>query len=231
MKKRLPRVCLCAMTMLVSFAMLPVNADNIDLQALTLETQKMSQKPDEMTMVWWIPEEFWAASFAQTPDMTASQIEEFLKVIRRYTILVVVDGTMGAFAGVTYKSEDVIRATTRLLDAQGKSYAPKANEEIDADTTNMLQMIKPVFVNMLGPMGQNMHFLLFPGSDETGTPIANAKGKGRLNVKVGDREFTWRLPLDALLPPQVCGNCKQDCKGSWFFCPWCGTKITKSSGS
>ena len=209
----------------------PVDAKDVDLQALTQETQRMSQKSDQVTIVWWIPEEFWSASFAQTPGMTGSQAEEFLKVIRPYTMVVVVDGTMGSFGGVTYKSEDSIRANLRLLDSQGKSYAPRTEEEVDANTKNMLQMIKPIFVNMLGPMGQNMHFLLFPGKSDNGLRIADAKGKGQFSVKLGEKEFKWRLPLDALLPTQVCGTCKQECKGSWSFCPWCGTKLTKETGT
>jgi hypothetical protein len=215
----------------VLMATCPASAKNVDLQALTQETQRLSQKPDEMTMVWWIPEEFWSASLAQAPNMTSSQVEEFLKVIRPYTMVVVVDGTMGAFGGVTYKSEDSIRANTRLLDSQGKLYAPRTEDEVDADTKNMLQMMKPIFVNMLGPMGQNMHFLLFPGKTDSGIRIADAKGKGQFKVKLGEKEFEWRLPLDALLSTQVCGNCKQECKGSWFYCPWCGTKLTKETGS
>lgn len=198
---------------------------DIDLTALTQETQKMSQKPNEMTMAWWIPEEFWAASLSQNPDVTAAQTEEFLRVIRPYTMVVVVDGTLGAFGGVTYKSEDYIRANTRLVDAQNKTYAPRTAEEVDADTLNMLQMMKPIFVNMLGPMGQNMHFVLFPAKTESGVPIADAKGKGQFKVTLGSKEFKWRLPLDSVLPAQVCTKCKQECKGSWFFCPWCGTKL------
>ena len=42
----------------------------VDLNALTQETQKMSQKADEVTFVWWIPEEFWQVSFAQDPTVT-----------------------------------------------------------------------------------------------------------------------------------------------------------------
>ena len=201
------------------------HAADIDLTALTLETQKMSQNSDEMTMVWWIPDEFWKVSFAQTPGMTPAQIEEFLTVVRPYTMVAVVDGSVGVFGGVTYKSEDWVRTNTRLIDAKGTSYAPKTEDEVDADTKNMLQMIKPIMVNMLGSMGENMHFLLFPAKTSTGTQIADAANKGEFMLKLGTKEFKWRLPLDALLPVKVCGCCKQECKGSWSFCPWCGKSL------
>ena len=47
----------------------------VDINALTQETQKTSQKADEMTFVWWIPEGFWGASFAQDPNTTVAQAE------------------------------------------------------------------------------------------------------------------------------------------------------------
>lgn len=204
-------------------------AAEVDLQALTQETQRMSRKPEAMTMVWWVPEEFWAASFAQAPGMSKAQADDFLRTLRPYTMLVVVDGTMGSFGGVTYKSEDFVRANTRLLDAQGRSYAPRTSEEIDADTRNILMMMKPVFVNMLGPTGQNMHFLLFPGQTQDGQPMARASGKGEFTARLGDASFTWQLPLDSVLPPKSCAECSRACKGSWDFCPWCGTRLAGGS--
>lgn len=198
----------------------------VDIMALTQETQKMSQKPSEMTLVWWIPEEYWVASFAQSPDMSKTQIDEFLKAIRPYTMVAIVDGEMGSFGGVTYKTEDFVRANTKLVDANGKTYAPKTENDVSPDTKNILQSFKPVLANMLGPMGQNMHFLLFPANGEDGKPIAAAKEKGQFSVVLGQREFKWRLPLDSLLPMKYCPACKLDCKGSWSFCPWCGKPVT-----
>jgi hypothetical protein len=177
--------------------------------------------------VWWIPEEFWTESFRQTPEVTASQREEFLRTIRPYTIVIVVDGTIGSFGGVTYRSEEEIRARTRLVDARKKSYAPLREDGLNADTRNMLEMTTPVLANALGPMGQNMHFLLFPAETDSGTRIANPTGKGEFSVRLGENEFKWRLPLDALLSARVCPSCKQECKGSWSYCPWCGTRLSQ----
>ena len=195
--KRLRRVIWCSLVIGVLLSGKSVQAAGIDPVALIQETQRMSQKTGEVTMVWWIPEELWAASLAQTPGMTSTQVDEFLKMIRPYTMVALVDATVCAFGGVTYKSEDWVRANTRLVDQQGKSYAPRTEDELDADTKNMLQMIKPVLVNMLGPMGENLHFLLFPAKTEAGTRIVSAKEKGQFKVKLGEKDFKWRLPLVA----------------------------------
>lgn len=54
----------------------------VSLNAVVAETQKMSDKVDEMTLVWWIPEEFWQISFAQDPTATEAQVEELVKLLR-----------------------------------------------------------------------------------------------------------------------------------------------------
>jgi hypothetical protein len=226
MKGRSHAIC-CAALFLLSPMGRDCMAQDLDLSVLIQETQRISQKPQEMTIVWWIPEEFWSATFRQNKSVTPAQAEEFLTVVRPYTVVAVCDGIVGTFGGVTYKSEEQIHAGIRLVDARGTSYVPRTGDQIDANMKNIQQMMKPILGNMLGPLGQNLHFVLFPATTEAGARIANATQKGRFQVKLGEKEFTWRLPLDALLPSKACPSCKEQCKGSWNFCPWCGAKLAQ----
>lgn len=200
----------------------------VDINALTQETQKMSQKADEMTFVWWIPEEFWGASFAQDPNTTVAQAEEFIKILRPYTVIVVVDGKIGAFGGVTYMPEAAIRDSIQIKDSKGARYLPLSEGAIDADTKSLLSMMKPLFANMLGPMGQNMYFFLFPSNNKEGQKIADAKKEGSFSVEMGEREFRWRLPLGSLLPPKICPTCGEKLSGAYKFCPWDGSKLPEA---
>ncbi len=218
------RTILWAAACLVFSVAGPAMAQEVDLTALIRETQNLPQKAGKITLVWWIPDEFWTVSLRQRKS-TEAQIEAVLKAVRPYMIVAVVDGAVGAFGGVTYQSEDQIRASTRLVDSQGTSYVPRTTDEINADIRNMLVMMKPVLANMLGPLGQNLHFLVFSGKTASGARIANAMEKGSFKVKLDEQEFKWRLPVDALLPGKVCPGCQEACKGSWNFCPWCGTKL------
>jgi len=201
--------------------------NKIDISALTQETQKMQQQADQMTLVWWIPEEFWWVSSAQNPTVTKAQTENLIDVLRPYILIIIVDGNIGPFGGVTYKPEAEIRAGIQIKDSRGNYYHPLSEDKIDADTKNFLSIMKPIFVNMLGPMGQNMHFFLFPAEDKNARRIAQAKKQGAFSVKLDEREFRWRLPLGSLLPPKTCPGCKEDCSGAWNFCPWCGTRLPK----
>ncbi|MGE5295586.1 MAG: zinc ribbon domain-containing protein [Solirubrobacterales bacterium] len=179
-------------------------------------------------MVWWIPSEFWAASFSRSKEMSASQAERFLKVVQPYVIIAAFEGTIGIFGAVDYKPEERIRADIRLVDAEGTEYKPRADAEINADLKNLLSIMKPIIANMLGPLGQNLHFFVFPAETEAGARIIKPTEKGHFQVKLGEKEYKWRLPLDSLLPGKVCPNCSEACKGSWSFCPWCGTKLAEN---
>ena len=178
-----------------------------------------------MTLVWWVPEEYWRVSFARNPAVTEAQTEEFVSVLRPYTVVAVVDGKIGVLGGVTFTSEADIRAGIEIRDRQGTPYPPLSEDTVDAKARNSLAMMKPILANMLGPMGENMNFLFFPAKDQKDQSIAGATEDGAFSVKLGEREFRWRLPLSSLLPPKTCPRCKEECSGAWKFCPWCGAKL------
>jgi hypothetical protein len=200
-------------------------ASRIDTNALTEETQKSHPDPDRMALVWWIPEEFWEATLAQDPATSKAQAEAFLKTVRPYLIFGVVDGKMGAFGGVTYKSEATIRSTIEVVDARGAAHLPIAHEKVDADTRNLLAMMRPVLSNVIGKTGENLHFVLFPATDAAGRRIADANAEGMLTLKLGADVFKWRLPLASLLPPKVCPVDGEQMSGGWKFCPWHGERL------
>lgn len=187
-------VCLLCGGMKIGLAQ---EVGKVDLNALTQETQKISQKADEMTLIWWIPEEFWQISFAQDPTATEAQSEEFIKILHPYTLIAVVDGKVGSFGGVTYRSEADIRANINIRDSQGAYYMPFNEDEVDADVKNLLSMIKPVIVNMLGPLGQNMHFLLFPAKNKNDQNIVKPRKKEPFRSKWAKEnssgDYHWAL--------------------------------------
>jgi len=197
----------------------------VDPVALYQDTQKIVQKAGQMTLVWWIPEEFWHVSSADDPRVTKEQAEKLIEVLRPYTLIIVIDGKIGPLSAVTYRTEQEIRAGIQMKDSWGNYYRPLSEDKIDANCENFLSIMKPIFISALGPMGQNMHFFLFPGKSQIGLKIVEAKKKGSFSVILGERKFQWRLPLGSLLAPKICPTCKENCSGAWNFCPWCGTRL------
>jgi hypothetical protein len=74
--------------------------EHIDVGALLRETQITSRASNDLTTVWWLPEPFWQASLRQS-KATVDQVEEVLKIVRRYTVIAIVDGRVGPFGGMS----------------------------------------------------------------------------------------------------------------------------------
>jgi hypothetical protein len=196
-----------------------------DLTPLIHESQKMLQTNNEMTLVWWIPDEFWRASLMQNPETTPAKINEVMEVFRPYVIVAVVKSKFGPFGGTTYSSESAIRDNISILGKDGARHVPLAEERISEDTRNFLKMMKPMFAGMLGPMGQNFHMFVFPAKDRKGNRLASAKDEGVLNVDVTGTTFRWRLPLSAVLQSKTCSKCNDSLSGAFKFCPFDGTPL------
>lgn len=218
-------ISLCILFLVGSLAGYCYGQEDIDWQALILETQKGSPDPNKMTLVWWLPEQFWIASLAQDPTISEAAAAQFIEVLRPYTMIVAIDGEIGVFGGVTYKTEKEVRSSIRIKDTEGRTYTPLQSFEIDADTKMLIQVMEPILASMLGEMGQNMHFILF--RDERGTPIVNAMGKGFFEVVLGEEEFRFRLPLGSLLPPKYDPDTGEKFPGNYNYNPFTGTKLVK----
>jgi hypothetical protein len=215
---------LAAFLLLVLFR--PCDAqDKVDPSSLIRETQKMLNENHKLTLVWWIPEEFWRTTLAANPDMTTNRVENFLKPLKPYIFVAVVKGEFGTFGGVTYQTETDIRSNLFLFDNQGNQYSPLDNADLNPDVQIFLGMMKPVLANMLGSMGKNFDFYAFPATDKTGKAIANAKTDGSFTVQVAQDKFKWRLPLGSLLPQKICPKCGEKFGGNFKYCPYDGTPL------
>ena len=196
-----------------------------DMNKLIQETQKMLNEDDRITMVWWLPEEYWKASLKQGRAVTNDQIDQYMQFIRPYTFFVIVHGEVGSFGGISFASETDLRQSIRLIDSEGKQYHPLSSFDIDSNTQNLLSIMKPLFASMLGPLGENMHFFLFDAKDSYHNKFVSATDPGKFYVKLGQKEFCWRTPIGALLPEKTCPYCGEKLSGAYLYCPYDGTKL------
>ena len=209
----------------------PADPPATNVEALIRDTQRMAPGNDRMSLAWWIPEDFWRVSLSQDKRMTAEGVEEILKVLRPYTLVAVADGTIGPMGGVTFKPESEIRGQLVLVDTSGKVHRPLAADAVSGDIKNLLGFMKPVLSNMLGPMGENLHFFAFPARNESGRALADPLSEGNFAIRIGEQSFEWRLPLGSLVPPKMCPRDKEIVNGAWSYCPWHGEKLVPASGS
>jgi hypothetical protein len=201
----------------------------VSLDGFINELQKSSGNTDKIVLVWWIPTKYWEVVLGEDPSITIDQIQEITYLVDQYTMVGVVDGDIGYFGGVTYTHADSIRNHLVLTDEDGRSYSPIANELVDADTKLLLEMMQPVLANMLGEMGNNFNFYLFPRVESIEKKLADPKADGKFDIQLFEEAFTWRLPLGSLLAPKMCPVDNEEHSGNWKFCPFHGKRLIEKS--
>jgi hypothetical protein len=202
----------------------------VSVNALVEETQRMSEDPRSLSMVWWIPVEFWEASMASAAiPSTPEQIADFTSILRAYTLFAVANGALEPFGGVTWTPKAELRNSIVLKGSDGTNYMPIGEDQVSPDARNLAAAMKPALANMLGPVGEHTEFVFFPGNSPDGKPIADAKAEGSFRFKIREDVYSWRLPLGSLLPMKVCPKDGEKLSGAWKYCPWHGKKLEKQS--
>ena len=215
-----------ALTMLLSPACF-AQETALDVQSIMHDTQQMKYEGHQMVMAWWIPEQYWQATFAVSGKLTKGQIANFIKTVRASTLVVVVRSNFDAHGNSTFEDEDSLRSTISLIDTNRIHYAPIENADLNKEMQQFLGLMKPILANMLGPLGKNLDFFVFPSVGKSGQAIADARKEGVFFVAIGEDRFKWRLPLGSVLPPKTCPTCTEVLSGAFKFCPYDGTPLDK----
>jgi hypothetical protein len=203
------------------------DAGSSEANDLVRETQKNVSGNHRIGVVWWIPTEFWEASAKQQGN-SPDRAREVFASLRNYTIICVAIGKMGV-GNINWFPESDLRASVSIRDSTGTNY--KMVTELSPDAQGLLSILKPVLANILGPMGQNFQFFLFPAQTSAGVAIADPRRAGSFSVVISDllgqkeSVFGWRLPLTSLSPPRFCPVGQERVQADWKYCPWHGNPL------
>jgi len=74
-------VTLMALFSLDALAVEPKNLKDVDISAMTQDTQVMANA-EGIHLVWWIPPEYWEASLLSDKDMSESDRNAFLTIMK-----------------------------------------------------------------------------------------------------------------------------------------------------
>jgi hypothetical protein len=193
------------------------------LSKLIEQTQLSSDDDNKMSLVWWIPKEFWRAALTKDPSFTEDDIKEFQGKFKHYTILMVVDGIIGRFGNVVYSGAEKIRQNIEIYDDKFNVYKPLKEKEISSDLKSMFTIWKPMFASMLGDMGENINYFVF--QNNYNTEVMNASGDAQYKIKMMGEDYKFKLPIGVLFPPKTCSKCDGEFMGSYKFCPFDGNKL------
>jgi hypothetical protein len=62
------------------------------MSAIVRETEKMGNRSGRVTLVWWIPPEFWQAALTAAGTIPADKVKEMVRTISDVNVVAVVDG-------------------------------------------------------------------------------------------------------------------------------------------
>ena len=194
--------------------------DAVNMDAFVGDTQWMVPDADRLLMVWWMPKEFWEVSIALNPVFDFEEARAMLVPLDKYEVVAVVDGTIGTFGDVDFYSEERVRSSTTLKLADGSSLAPVAMSAVDRDVQDILREFRPMLSQLIGPMGENMHFMVFDKTGQPDSTIVDTMNIGTLRVISNGKEAVFTTPLPSLLKDKSCPSCKRTFRGDYTFCPY-----------
>lgn len=201
------------------------NSNIIDLDIMFKETQLFSEDINKMAMVWWIPNEYWLGMAQEDPLYDEILAQETIKLLEPYIVTFILLGKVGTFGGIKYESVEKIYDKSKIVFSDNHSLHPIDRNEIDPDAKNFLDVMKPVFANTMGEMGENMQYVLFSAKYQNGDYYINPKEKDHFIVHVSNEEFKFKLPLASLFPKKSCPNCGEKLNGLYSFCPYDGYQL------
>jgi hypothetical protein len=197
----------------------------IDLAELTQATRRQSLDRNRTAMVWWLPEQFWdeALRSQNSPDAMITAMRD---VVRPYVVVFALDVAMSADGTkLEGRSEQALRASIQLRDAQGRPYPPLPWAEVSPRMTALLGSMQPQLASMMGKVGESFRAYVFPAKDAEGKTIADPLATGRFSVDIGDVPLVFELPLPALIAPRTCPIDSAQFTGTFRFCPFHGVEL------
>ena len=213
----------------------PKPLGEVDMDALTEETQVDGGGDGELNFVWWIPQEFWLASLANNNDISEDAARRAMASLSDYCIIGVVRAHIGEGGEFDFVDEPTVleKLTVWHFDADGDRTILRLSEAVNDDAAELLATLRPSLAAAMGPMGESFHLFVFEDVDADGHRIISPYEKGEIGValmSVGELstvKLTINTPLDSLHAPRVCAPCEKSMHLSWNFCPFCGVELDK----
>jgi hypothetical protein len=68
------------------------------VNAVTRETQKSGNRPGRITLVWWMPPEFWKLAMLATGTVPTDKVDEAVARLEDANVFLVIDGKINPLA-------------------------------------------------------------------------------------------------------------------------------------
>lgn len=194
------------------------------VQDLVRETQRTFESGGQVTLVWWMPLQFWDESMKANAATPAEARTAVLNGLADYTIIAMLRAKAGLGGLTEVQSKEELVRNARV-EVNGTVLEPLAQDRISPIAQLILAQLKPALAGMAGAVGGAMEFVVYPAKSADGKLLVNAMESGTLKVKLYENSHTWRLPLGSLLPARVDQKSGEEFPGNYQFNPFTGDKL------
>jgi hypothetical protein len=198
--------------------------DKVVLTDFIRETQQWNRKDGRMTMAWWVPNEYWRIALKDNKQISKETIDRIENLFEEYVMVGVCDLKINADATMDFTEESKMRKDILLIDKDGAKYHALSKDDVNSETLELMESIKPMLTQLLGQFGNGLSFFFFSVKDKD---LIVATQQGEFKVIHSKTEFKWKLPLVSLLPPKHCPIDNEEMKGNWLYCPVHGKELDK----
>ena len=205
---------------------------DVNLSELATELSRTNIEDTSIQIVFWMPMVYWEAMASNFSAISEANIQQILLILEPYEIFAVVDAEMdlagSSFIGRSYES--VVRNTSLKVNDR-EPFKALSKPEISEKLQQVLELMRPGMVRMMGQMGSSMHLIVFDlGTTENILRIDPGKS-GKFYLQVYERKFFWRLPLGSLLPPRYDPDTLEKFPGNFIYSPYTGNELTEKADS
>lgn len=192
------------------------------VEEVVRETQRVMIEDNKISMVWWLPLEFWSETVRANPDLTPEVRSELVGVMSDYTVFAVLRATQSAQGLGDVQPKEELQKNIKV-EFDGKVLAPVAADKISPTATLVLSQLKPVLAQAAGAVGEGLEFMIYPAKADN-KPV-DAGMAGKLAVTFYGKVQQWRLPLGSVLPPKIDASTGEMFPGNFEYNPFTGKKI------
>ncbi len=198
--------------------------ENINFNDFVKQTQQSSSDYGQMRVGWWIPIEFWEMSL-RAAGLPENEVEDFCETLAPYCMFAVIDGSSEGTT-FTYQPESKIRKSIRFV-ANGVSYKPLHESSLTDEAQLVLEVIRPIFKQMMGQMGENLNLYVFSNFNSGNVRLSNPAEPGLVRLELLDYSYEWNTPIPCMTRPKICPEDGEELNGTWNYCPIHGNALVQ----
>lgn len=182
-----------------------------------IQTKKTGQT---MKQVWWLPSIYWELALKDSPLGSEGMIDEINSIFNDYSLFIILDADITAFSGM--KKNEI---SDLKLEINGNSYEPI--ESYSDEIKGMIDVLRPMYKQMLGEMGESIEFFVFDNTDKK--DAISPLGDSNFSINFNDSNFEYNLPLASMVDERICPVDDKKHNGSWKYCPYHGKKLKEDN--